>query len=54
MSSIASGIVAQQAVSQLNLATSLTKTAQKAEQAIVNMIAASVDQTRGQNLDVSV
>lgn len=49
-----SGIVAQQAVSSLKMGTSMLKSANNAQQALVEMVAATVDSSRGQNVDISV
>lgn len=49
-----SAIAAQQSISSLRLTVAMVKSAHEAEQAIVNMVAASVDAQRGQNLDISV
>ncbi len=48
-----SGIAAQQAVFQSKIGVSMMKSANQAQQAIVEMVAATVDSQRGQNLDIS-
>lgn len=49
-----SGIAAQQALFRLNLSMAVMKTANEAQQAMVEMVAATVDASRGQNLNISV
>lgn len=48
------GIAAQQAIASSQIGITMVKSQQKAEQAIVNMVAASVDSSRGQNLNITV
>lgn len=49
-----SGIAAEQALSQIKMGMAMMKSQQQAQMAIVEMVAATVDASRGQNLDVSV
>ena len=49
-----SGIAAQQAQLQTNIALSVIKQNAKAEQSLVNMIDKSAHQFRGKNVDISV
>lgn len=49
-----SGLAAQQGVNQLKMTTSMVKSAANAEKAIVDMISATVDASRGKNLDIRV
>ena len=48
------GIAAQQAIASSQIGIAVIKSQQQAEQAIVNLVAASVDSSRGQNLNISV
>lgn len=53
MSAVAA-VATQAALTQLNLSMSLAKKAHEAEGQFIEMIAASIDMTRAQNLDISV
>jgi hypothetical protein len=43
----------QQSLTQLNIAVAVQKSANEANQKMVNLIAASVDSQRGQNVNIS-
>lgn len=49
-----SGIAAQQAIFQMKMGTEMLKSASKAQQQVVEMVAATVDSQRGQNLNITV
>lgn len=48
-----SAVHAQAAMTQLNMALSMVKKQNEAQQGMIEMIAASVDAYRGQNLNIS-
>lgn len=47
-------VAAQQSMTQLKLATSMIKVAHEQQQNVVDMIAATVSGSRGQNLNITV
>lgn len=47
-------IAAQQSIAQTKVAMTMVKQANEAQQAIVEMVAQSVDGARGQNLNITV
>ncbi len=49
-----SGIAAQQAIVNSRIGVAMVKAQHQAEASIVNMIAATVDGARGQNLNITV
>lgn len=48
------GAVSQAMVTQLNFSMSMVKKQNEAQKGLIEMIMATVDQTRGQNLNISV
>ena len=51
--SAVTGVYTQQMMTQLNVAIAVQKSAYEADQKMVNLIAASVDSQRGQNVNIS-
>lgn len=51
---ISSAIAAQLAITQQNVALSVIKQSAEADQAVAQILEASVDSQRGQNLDIRV
>lgn len=51
--SAVSGVYTQQMLTQLNIAMAVQKSSYDANQKMVNLIAASVDSQRGQNVNIS-
>ena len=49
-----SGVLTQQILTQINVSVAVLKSTNNAQQQLVNLVAASVDQARGQNLNISV